>query len=60
MDKKPKMFRVYIEIEGTVTTQHDKTIEWVEQNVLDSFHDELIDMGYIVGEMTVEEEKDNA
>jgi hypothetical protein len=48
-------FRITITIEATVVTQQDKTVQWVEDNVLDDFHQELVQAGYIVGDMQVEQ-----
>lgn len=51
-----KNFRVFIAVEATVVTNEDKTVQWVEDNVLDDFHDELVGYGYIVGDMGVQAE----
>lgn len=51
-----KNFRVFIAVEATVVTNEDKTAQWVEDNVLDDFHDELVGYGYIVGDMGVQAE----
>lgn len=51
-----KNFRVFIDVEATVVTNEDKTVEWVDENVINEFHDELVGYGYIVGDMRVMEE----
>lgn len=50
-----KKFRVYISVEASVITQDDKSVDWVDENVLDDFNQELVEQGYIVHDMSVEE-----
>lgn len=51
-----KKFTAWFHVSTDVTTFEDKTVEWVDENVLDDLHHDLVKSGFTVDDMGVIED----